>query len=478
MLLKASITLKPNTPRIPVETWDPDVVLDFIDKMPSNHNLSVYRLSQKAFVLMLLATGRRKGDLILMSTHNSCMTITDHRITFVLPKPTKGFKGSHNNFMQVIPVPRYPDNSKICPYTTLKDYMSTCRNRSLCFEFWVTTTPPYGPAHPDTLRRWAKTLLKDAGIEIDLFSVHSTRGVVSTRAVEQGEPLDLVMQKCAWASSSAFYEHYYRPSKVDPQKSKHKEFYKVTEFPPMPTLRGKAKKPPKVKVIPDVPIPPPSKTPRKVRVGIPKRKATRSTKKQNKIVFVQVEKQQTVTDTPTETADSEQEFQPNATSTPMSTKQPPSAATGTPPPDHQQEAMVASDTEPLITANSESNFSTQDISLEIPVETDEVVPEPSAIQAYGSIAISELFPDVKVKRIVLIGVNRNYLYTLPKGVTKEAFRGQFVLLADSPMELGVICSSGTTEEPETLVDITINEIKFKARRVPIDAARNVLSTLL
>ena len=64
--------------------------------------------------------------------------------------------------------------------------------------FWMTLTLPYSPAQPNTLQRWAKVLLKEAGIDLEEFIPHSTRGVTATWALQQGEPLDTVMEKCAW----------------------------------------------------------------------------------------------------------------------------------------------------------------------------------------------------------------------------------------------------------------------------------------
>ena len=213
LMIKACRRLKPQVPKLPLNSWNPDDVLDFISALPSNLHLSEYHLSQKAFLLALLASGHRKGDLVYMSTDPDYIKQTDTEFTFILPFPTKGFHpGSNHSFMQKVIIKKYPFDHNICPYRALQAYIDRCRNRSLCYGFWVTTTPAWGPASPDTLQRWAKVLLSDTGVDMTIFTPHSTRAAAANRALQQGEPIDLVMQHCAWASTSTFHKYYYHPA--------------------------------------------------------------------------------------------------------------------------------------------------------------------------------------------------------------------------------------------------------------------------
>jgi hypothetical protein len=47
-------------------------------------------------------------------------------------------------------------------------------------------------------------VLKDAGIDVDIFSSHSTRGAAASKAVAVGASLDSVLSAGHWASSSRF----------------------------------------------------------------------------------------------------------------------------------------------------------------------------------------------------------------------------------------------------------------------------------
>ena len=57
---------KPTIPVLPGEIWDADrVILHFID-MPENTSLTNLQLSKKCIVLLMLASGRRKGDIMAL----------------------------------------------------------------------------------------------------------------------------------------------------------------------------------------------------------------------------------------------------------------------------------------------------------------------------------------------------------------------------------------------------------------------------
>ena len=223
LLLKACKVTKPPGAKLLRATWDPDTVLNYIENMPENNELSIYKLWQKAILLTLWATGRQKCDLLHIPAH-PCT-----KIGFHLEQHIKGYKGPKHAFIQSVTVVHYLKNGKLCSVKTLKAYIECCHNRSLCNNFWVTMTPPYSSSQPNTLQRWAKVLLKEADVDLEEFTPHSTRGVAATRALQQGEPLDTVMEKCAWKKTSTFCNHFCRPATTT-TTTKYNTFLKWTRL--------------------------------------------------------------------------------------------------------------------------------------------------------------------------------------------------------------------------------------------------------
>ena len=71
---------------------------------------------------------------------------------------------------------RYRENDKICVLTCMKEYLKMVANlRGNLTRLFVTTTNLYKIASQDTLTRWIKAMLQSAGIDMSVFTPHSTR---------------------------------------------------------------------------------------------------------------------------------------------------------------------------------------------------------------------------------------------------------------------------------------------------------------
>ena len=214
-------TKKPIIPKLPAETWDPELLLDFILSLPANENLEPMVLTGKCLILMMLASGRRKCDMMLLQVDDKHMTITDDIIHFTLYGPSKGFRNCRDHdFMQHIDFQKYPHPfpyTKVCPYTTIRDYIKQIRNRVTRFlpphnKFFVKLTDG-GPPSSDTLRRWGKDFLHDSGVlTTSLNSLHSAS---SSKMFFLGASLQTIMDKCAWVKSSIFFKFYLRTNSMD-----------------------------------------------------------------------------------------------------------------------------------------------------------------------------------------------------------------------------------------------------------------------
>ena len=68
---------------------------------------------------------------------------------------------------------------------------------------------PHGPASKDTVSRWLRNVLLDAGIYN--FAAHSFRGAASSAMLRNGMPLDEILNSAGWANASTFHSFYNRP---------------------------------------------------------------------------------------------------------------------------------------------------------------------------------------------------------------------------------------------------------------------------
>ena len=66
------------------------------------------------------------------------------------------------------------ENSKLCPMAATKEYLKRRAEYSVAHtKFLFTNVNPYGPPHKDTIARWVKNTLAQAGVNAKCFSSYS-----------------------------------------------------------------------------------------------------------------------------------------------------------------------------------------------------------------------------------------------------------------------------------------------------------------
>lgn len=204
--MKAVFRERPAFPRCRI-TWDPKLVLDHLTSLGQNKDLSLIQLSRKLAILMLLLTGQRGQTLHLLDTRN--MTVSESRVVFRIGDPLKTSRpGDH---LSELSFNAYPHDEKLCVVATIVNYLSRTKSiRGEITGFFITTKPPIKLAARDTLRRWTKNIMQAAGIDLTIFSPHSTRSASSSKAALK-LPLSTIISTIGWAKESTFTKHYQKP---------------------------------------------------------------------------------------------------------------------------------------------------------------------------------------------------------------------------------------------------------------------------
>ena len=75
----------------------------------------------------------------------------------------------------------------------LKLYLNKTRLIRNDPRLFLTCRPPYKPVTTDTLARWIRNVMNDAGIEISVFGVHSVRGASVSSALQNNVSIDSIL---------------------------------------------------------------------------------------------------------------------------------------------------------------------------------------------------------------------------------------------------------------------------------------------
>ena len=130
-----------------------------------------------------------------------------------LPKQTKAGKMPSTFFF-----PSFPENDRLCPVKAVEVYIQRTEDlrqgRALgeCpTQLFIAFIKPHNPVSSATIARWLRTVLQSAGININIFKAHSTRGASASAAAGKGVTTNDILQAADWSSELVFRRFYYRP---------------------------------------------------------------------------------------------------------------------------------------------------------------------------------------------------------------------------------------------------------------------------
>ena len=87
--------------------------------------------------------------------------------------------------------------------------------------FVLVTTQESRAASRETIVRWAKEIMKAAGL--GTFKLHSSHSASSTSALLMGMPLDQIIAKFSWVKASTFIKYYMKPIRKNQRSAVHSD---------------------------------------------------------------------------------------------------------------------------------------------------------------------------------------------------------------------------------------------------------------
>jgi len=196
---------KPCFPRY-TETWDPQIVLDYLCSYPDVKDMSLKQLTLKLTMLMALVSAQRTQTLQLLSIEY--MVRKPDVFTFKVMSLLKQSSASGGKQRHLAPIgfKKYTGDKRLCVYTMLEEYLHrTSSYRGSCLQLLLCYTKPFGPASKDTIRRWLKEVMMQSGIDTTLFKPHSTRSASTSKAVSNSVPINDILTTAGWRSTSTLF---------------------------------------------------------------------------------------------------------------------------------------------------------------------------------------------------------------------------------------------------------------------------------
>jgi len=201
--MKGIFNKRPSLPRYTV-TWNPEIVLKLFSSWGENKILNLKKLTQKLCTLLMLVSGRRGQTIILINIKN--IKVEEHEVRISIGDIVKT---SNKNFQEPEIVLKKFHTKKLCIVSTLQEYLRrTEKLRGGEDQLLISYGPPHKKIGRDTLSRYVKTILTQAGIDTKRFKPHSLRSAATSLAARTNVSIATIMASIGWKRESTFAIYY------------------------------------------------------------------------------------------------------------------------------------------------------------------------------------------------------------------------------------------------------------------------------
>lgn len=199
--------MRPALPRNRV-TWDIGLVFAYIRTLGPSEHLTLKMLTLKLNILLCLLVGQRGQTISLFHVDN--ITLTKDSVTVRVGDIIKTSKpGKHIGELHY---PAFHQDKLLCVVEALSVYLKkTQQLRGQNKKLLISYVKPHEEVSRATIARWTKVIMTASGIDMNIFTPHSTRAAANSAAAVAKVPLQTILSTAGWSSEQTFAQYYNKP---------------------------------------------------------------------------------------------------------------------------------------------------------------------------------------------------------------------------------------------------------------------------
>ena len=203
--MKGVFNVRPPRPRYSA-TWDVDIVINFL-KIKPYEDLTLKELTLKLTMLMALSMAARPQTLNLLTLQG--MIKNEEEIILQVSENLKHNRPSKP--MEVVKIKRFPQDESVCVYTALNIYLQKTENlRTTDGQLLISFIKPNKPVSRDTVCRWIRTVMNQAGIDTERYGAYNTRSAAVSKASSKKLSTKEILDTAGWSRESTFSKFYHK----------------------------------------------------------------------------------------------------------------------------------------------------------------------------------------------------------------------------------------------------------------------------
>ena len=201
---KGVFNIRPTLPRY-AATWDATKVFTFINSKPTVTDCDLKPFSHRLAILLRLTTGQR--DQTINCLKLDYIEISSDKVVLFVPKTLKTTGSVHH--LPTIELNTFKD-IELCVVTHLRQYIkmtATFRNTGTN-HLLLSFLQPHKPISTTTLSMWCVNVMKESGINVNLFASHSTRSPPTSKCNTSGLSFKEIAKSAGWLNEKTFSQFY------------------------------------------------------------------------------------------------------------------------------------------------------------------------------------------------------------------------------------------------------------------------------
>ena len=186
-------------------TWNVSAVLSYLSSLPKPPQSSLKSLTLKLAMLIALVSAQRGQSLHMLDIQ--FMKEGDSFFEFALPEHIKQSRPGYKEPSVLLQA--YPADQPLCVFTHLKEYLKRTKLlRGTETKLFLSHAKPHHRTSRDTISRWIRSVMAEAGVDVTTFKPHSTRAAAASKAKNASVPLKEILDTAGWSSERTF-DHFY-----------------------------------------------------------------------------------------------------------------------------------------------------------------------------------------------------------------------------------------------------------------------------
>nr|CAI5861103.1 unnamed protein product [Callosobruchus analis] len=169
--------------------------------------LSLKQLTFKMVILLALISGQRLQTLANININHIKETKDELQVFIVAKIKTSG----RNRLQPVLTLPFFKEKPELCLASLIIEYLRITASLRPEKEhrLILTLKKPIHAASSQTISHWIKNILRECGIDTDMFSAYSSRHSSTSTALKGGANIETIRKAAGWTERSKVFSKFY-----------------------------------------------------------------------------------------------------------------------------------------------------------------------------------------------------------------------------------------------------------------------------